>query len=76
MPAAERMRKLLCVCGKPVVWLSLGGIEFDCARCSRKVLIPYEHLRGPEQVMRFLDDWRRSAQSRPSTRGDVRKSGH
>jgi len=40
------IRPIDCACGKAFIWASEEGIEVQCHSCRRRVLVPFEHLRG------------------------------
>lgn len=58
MAASEELEKLQCACGALLLRASTRGIEVYCRRCERRLLIPFEELRGKEQLVRFMREWR------------------
>jgi hypothetical protein len=64
MAASEGSKGLPCACGKSFIWFTVDGIEFACRQCKRKVIVPWENLRGPEPLLRFITDWRRAQRPR------------
>ena len=53
------IRPIDCACGKAFIWASEEGIEVQCRSCRRRVLVPFEHLRGREHLVRFIERWRK-----------------
>jgi hypothetical protein len=53
------IRPIDCACGKSFIWASERGIEVQCHACRRKILVPFSELAGFENLVRFVDLWRR-----------------
>jgi len=53
------IRPIDCACGKAFIWASEEGIEVQCHSCRRRVLVPFEYLRGREHLVRFIERWRK-----------------
>ena len=61
MVESGEVRPIDCACGKPFIWLSEQGVQFQCDGCRRRVLVPFQDLAGLEHLLRFVDQWRREA---------------
>ena len=53
------IRPIDCACGKAFIWASEEGIEVQCHACRRRVLVPFEQLRGRKHLVRFIERWRK-----------------
>jgi hypothetical protein len=61
---AEDLKEIRCVCARTLLWFRPGGVEFACRQCKRKVVVPWDQLRGPEALMEFIAAWRQAQQTR------------
>ena len=58
MARSLALEKLPCACGALLLRPNATGIEVHCHRCKRRVLIPFNELKGKEHLVRFMDTWR------------------
>lgn len=58
MAGSEEPERLRCVCGKLLLRATATGIEVHCRGCERRLVIPFEALRGREHLRRFMQQWR------------------
>ena len=58
MATSEELEKLPCACGALLLRVNTKGVEVYCRRCERRLLIPFEELRGKEQLVHFMREWR------------------
>ena len=61
---AEGPKEIRCVCAKTFIWFRTNGVEFSCRQCKRKVVVPWDQLRGPAALMEFISQWRQAEQAR------------
>ena len=74
MAAAERSRKLLCACGKPLATFDAKGLNLYCRYSKETTTVPYG-IAGLPEAIAFVDKRRRQARP-PDGRPGVQKSGH
>jgi hypothetical protein len=53
MEVSGESREIEC-CGAPLLKATSQGLELTCEDCNETTVIPYEALRGKEQLMRFM----------------------
>ena len=53
MSVSGESREIEC-CGAPLLKATSQGLELTCEDCNETTVIPYEALRGKEQLMRFM----------------------
>ena len=69
MSMSGESREIEC-CGAPLLKATSRGLELTCEDCNETTVIPYEALRGPEQLRRFMKGRAAGAESHPSKTSD------
>jgi phage FluMu protein Com len=57
MAPSEASQQLRCACGNLLAKATERGIELQCRRCKRIVVVPYDQLAGREELVQFVSVW-------------------